>query len=80
MGYSQDDYKPSLSCSGEDVERSYTPVNGLELHPAQPAQPEGEVIDLMIKLYKDGKMSGFLANLKIGECDNRYPLQHDLWM
>lgn len=28
--------------------------------------PEGETIELMVKLYKDGKMSSFLSNLKEG--------------
>ncbi len=58
-----------LSCSGEEVERSYTPVSSLEAnsqhHDHQ--EPEGQLIELMIKLYSDGKMSGFLSNLKIGE-------------
>ena len=69
MKHVGDDSKPSLSYSGEDVERSYTPVSGLELNNQHHDQPEGEIIDLMVKLYKDGKMSGFLSNLKIGEYD-----------
>lgn len=58
---------------GEDVERSYTPVSTLEgprpVHPQ--AQQEGETIELMIKLYKDGKMSSFLDNLEQGAANNR---------
>ena len=61
-----------LLCSGEEVERSYTPVSSLEVNtqrdqPTLPQEREGEVIELMIKLYKDGKMSRFLSNLKIGK-------------
>ena len=46
--------------------RSYTPVctqEALTRH----SQAEGETIDLMVKLYKDGKMSQFLSNLNIGK-------------
>ena len=53
-------------CIGEEVVRSYTPVSALEHHPQLQEQREGRVIELMIKLYKDGKMSGFLSNLKQG--------------
>lgn len=62
-----------LFCAGEEVERSYTPVSSLEVNnqrhesPAFPQEPEGKVIELMIKLYNNGKMSRFLSNLKIGE-------------
>ncbi len=57
----------SLSLSGKDVERSYTPVSSLEANPHNNAlQQDGETIELMIKLYKDGKMSHFLSNLKQG--------------
>lgn len=66
---------------GEEVERSYTPVcslgnSGVHRHPPPakaaaisepPAPPaEGETIDLMIKLYQDGKMSRYLSSLKKG--------------
>lgn len=62
------DYSLSLSLSaGEEVERSYTPVSMLEHHPSQNEQ-EGEVVELMIKLYKDGKMSSFLSKLQQGTC------------
>lgn len=57
--------------AGESVERSYTPVDTLEAARQRngllpPSGQEGETIELMVKLYKDGKMSGFLSNLKEG--------------
>jgi len=56
--------------NGVEVERKYTPVSRLEASGQRPvhpqAQQEAESIDLMIKLYKDGKMSGFLSGLKEG--------------
>lgn len=59
------------SLVGEVVERSYTPISSLEASKQRngllPLAPqEGETIELMIKLYKDGKMSGFLSSLKEG--------------
>lgn len=64
---------------GEEVERSYTPVcsltdTGVHRHPlpasaAGTTEPstEGEALDLLIKLYPDGKMSRYLAALKKGD-------------
>ena len=58
--------------AGEVVERSYTPVSALENNKQKNglvppvASQEGETIELMVKLYKDGKMSSFLASLKEG--------------
>ena len=67
---------PSLSLIlGEDVERSYTPVSAMEAnlattqcHAHQVTQQDGEfeTLQLMVKLYNDGKMSKFLSNLKQG--------------
>ncbi len=50
---------------GEEVVRSYTPVSPLEQRSIAPPQ-EGEAIELMIKLYDNGKMSSFLSSLKEG--------------
>lgn len=57
--------------NGEEVERKYTPVSALigntPPRHSQPAYPQdGETVDLMVKLYKNGKMSGFLSSLKEG--------------
>lgn len=61
------------------MERSYTPVcsltdTGVHRHPlpasaAGTTEPctEGETLDLLIKLYADGKMSRYLASLKKGK-------------
>ena len=64
------------------MERSYTPVcsltdTGVHRHPLpasaagtiEPSAPptEGEILDLLIKLYPDGKMSHYLAGLKKGK-------------
>lgn len=71
----------SLCSTGEEVERSYTPVcslsdSGAHRHPPPAASgaaessatpTEGETIDLMIKLYQDGKMSRYLSDLKNGK-------------
>ena len=57
-----------MSCAGEEVERSYTPVCTLETTQSLREEQEGRIIELMVKLYKDGKMSGFLSNLKEGMC------------
>lgn len=52
------------------MERSYTPVDTLEASRKRngllPPGKEGETIELMVKLYRDGKMSSFLSNLKEG--------------
>ena len=56
-------------CVGESVTRSYTPIcssDALTRH-TPPAHAEGQSIDLMVKLYDNGKMSRFLSNLSIGE-------------
>lgn len=70
----------SLCITGEEVERSYTPVcslsdAGTHRHPppasgaadSSATPTEGETIDLMIKLYQDGKMSRYLSDLKKGK-------------
>jgi len=54
------------------VERKYTPVSALEVPSSrhgQQATPQGggDTIGLMIKLYRDGKMSGFLSKLHEGK-------------
>lgn len=57
-------------CTGVEVERSYTPVSALEMTQSVKEEQEGRVVELMVKLYKGGKMSGFLSTLKQGvlEC------------
>jgi len=53
---------------GEIVKRSYTPVCSSEdLDRHGPACSGGRSIDLMVKLYQEGKMSQHLSNLSIGE-------------
>ena len=51
--------------SGEEVERSYTPVLPLS-HKQAPS--DGRTIQFMIKLYSDGQMSQYLSQLKVGKC------------
>lgn len=59
---------PISYSAGETVERSYTPVSALQGSTQRTEMTqEGETIELMIKLYKDGKMSSFLSNLKEGD-------------
>ena len=53
--------------NGEVVERSYTPVSSLESNKLRNSAQDGETIELMIKLYSDGKMSSFLSTLKEGD-------------
>lgn len=66
---------PSLF-SGEEVERSYTPVLPLS-HKQAPS--DGRTIQFMIKLYSDGQMSQYLSQLKVGKCGTLFGqlfLQH----
>ena len=61
------------------MERSYTPVcsltdTGVHRHPLPASaagntesSTDGETLDLLIKLYPDGKMSHYLAGLKKGK-------------
>lgn len=61
--------------TGETVERSYTPVDTLEANKKRNGFPvglEGETIELMVKLYKDGKMSSFLSNLNKGRWQGQF--------
>lgn len=58
--------------SGEEIERDYTPVCTLadtaKRQPqAQHQAASSDTIQMMIKLYKDGKMSGYLDKLKVGK-------------
>lgn len=47
---------------GKQVERSYTPVLPLSDH-----RPDGSSLELMIKLYKNGRMSQYLSRLSSGD-------------
>ena len=56
----------SLYYIGNDVERSYTPIENL-ITPDLRQDSNQSDIQLMIKLYKDGVMSKHLSTLKTGE-------------
>lgn len=56
--------------NGESFTRSYTPICSSEaLTRHTPAHPEGTTVELMVKLYQDGKMSQYLSDLNIGKLD-----------
>ena len=58
------------NADGEQIERDYTPVNSfMESTNRQPQAQlsSSETIQMMIKLYKDGKMSNYLEKLKVGK-------------
>lgn len=68
----------SSSCSGHEVERSYTPVVSLSLSSMEhsniittssssSSSSDHETLQLMIKLYSDGEMSRHLAKLNVGD-------------
>ena len=57
-----------VGLAGKQVERSYTPVLPLNDHRHT---TDGSSLELMIKLYKNGRMSQYLSHLKIGK------LSHD---
>ena len=62
---------------GESITRSYTPIcSNEDLTRHTPAHVEGQSVKLMVKLYKDGKMSQYLSNLNIGEKIPQYTLLH----
>ena len=48
--------------ASDDLIRSYTPVLPLTGHSV-----EGRSIDLLIKLYSDGRMSRYLSSLAVGK-------------
>ncbi|XP_064405322.1 cytochrome b5 reductase 4-like [Halichondria panicea] len=53
---------------GESITRSYTPIcSNEDLTRHTPAHVEGRSVQLMVKLYKDGKMSRYLSDLNIGD-------------
>lgn len=56
----------SYSHTGEEVVRSYTPVSSLSPAPSPRGPVQCDTLQLMIKLYSDGRMSQVLSSLKVG--------------
>ena len=56
----------SHSHTGEEVVRSYTPVSLLSPDPSPCGPVQCDTLQLMVKLYSDGRMSQVLSSLKVG--------------